>query len=198
MSNERIFFEEHISSLRNLTSLYQYINNNATLMEPKTLLRAEYVLIISAFDNYIHQIVRKKIREAFFQGLPMPSNLNLPVSIFQLIHSTDNQLEQQEILDAGLREVLEKDSYQSPKSVEYALSLISINRLWSTIAPCMDDTAEHIKNQLALIVKRRNQIAHEADLDYSTGFSRDINEQTILDCREFLLKFVSCIDSRIP
>ena len=76
MSNERIFFEEHISSLRNLTSLYQYINNNATLMEPKTLLRAEYVLIISAFDNYIHQIVRKKIREAFFQGLPMPLTLH--------------------------------------------------------------------------------------------------------------------------
>lgn len=49
----------------------------------------------------------------------------------------------------------------------------------------MGDTAEHIRDQLALIVKRRNQIAHESDIDPSTSMLRNIDLQTVNDCRDF-------------
>jgi len=197
MSNEKVFFEEHISSLRNLTAFYQYIHDNATLIEANALLRAEYVLIVSAFDNYLHQIVRRKIRELFFNGQNVSSDLNLPISVFQMIHNESNVVEQQAIFDIELRKIMEKDSYQAPKSVEFALSLININHIWTTVAPCMGDRPDNIRSQLALIVKRRNQIAHEADLDYSTGSPREIYEQTVLECRDFLKKFVTSIDALI-
>ncbi|MCO7126179.1 HEPN domain-containing protein [Sporolactobacillus shoreicorticis] len=197
MSIEKQFFESHIVSLQSLTSLYQYINNNASLVDADALLRAEYVLIVSAFDNYLHQIVRRRIRELFFGGAEVASNLAFPVPVFQMIHDEDDETVQKEIFDAELRKVLEKDSYQSPRGVEYALNLIHIKKIWTDVIPFMEDSAINVKRRLSLIVKRRNQIAHEADVEYNTGFPRDIDEQTVLECREFLSKLVSSIDALI-
>ena len=51
--------------------------------------------------------------------------------------------------------------------------------------------------QLGLIAQRRNQIAHEADIDYSKKMSRTIDVQTVNDCRGFLEKLVVCMDAQI-
>lgn len=197
MSSEKDFFDKQIISLQDITIVFQYMHANASLVNTSSLLRAEYVLIVSAFDNYLHQVVRKKVRESFFGGGDMPSNLNFPISIFQIMNSETNAAEQQMIFDAGLKKVLEKDSYQSPKSLEYALSLINVSHIWTKVAPGIGDTPEHIKSKLSIIVKRRNQIAHEADVDYSTGEPRLIDAQTVLECREFLIMLVAGIDSLI-
>ncbi len=197
MSKEKEFFERHIISLQNLTLIYRYIHNNAPLIEAEPILRAEYVLIISAFDNYLHQIVRKQIRDSFFVGKPISTDLELPMSVFQMINNEDDERSKKEILDSELRKVLEKDSYQSPRGVEYALNLINITKIWAKVSCLMGDSANNIKNRLSLIIKRRNQIAHEADIEYSTDSPRDIDEQTVRDCREFLLNLVTSIDSLI-
>ena len=197
MSGEKSFFEQNITSLHNLTSIYQYINRNATLMDADHLLRAEYVLIVSAFDNYIHHIVRRKIRESFFDGLPVTSELCMPTNIFQTIHNETNPKVQQNIFDAALRKTLEKDSYQSPRSIEYALNLIGINHIWTAVSSIMGVKPKHVKMQLSLIVKRRNQIAHEADIDYSIDSCRSIDELTVMECHKFLKKLVKGIDALI-
>lgn len=197
MSREKDFFESHITSLQNLTLIYNYIHRNASLIDARPILRAEYVLIVSAFDNYLHQIVRRKIRDSFFVGEPISPDLEMSLNVFQLINNEEDKNVQKEILDTELRKVLEKDSYQSPRSVEYALNLINIQRIWNRVADLMEDSAQNIKNRLSLIIKRRNQIAHEADIEYSTSLPRDIEEQTVQDCREFMIKLVSSIDALI-
>lgn len=197
MSNEKIFFDEQVGSLRSLSSIYQYLQDNASLMDADALLRSEYVLIVSTFDNYLHNIVRRKIRESFFASQPLPQGFSLPIEVCQLIRNEPTESVQQGILDAALRQQLEKDSFQSPRSVEYALSLIKINHVWRNASTILGDTPEHIRNQLALIVKRRNQIAHESDIDPSTGMLRNINLQTVIDCRGFLEKLVESIDTQI-
>lgn len=197
MSNEKIFFDEQVGSLRSLSSIYQYLQDNASLMDADALLRSEYVLIVSTFDNYLHNIVRRKIRESFFASQPLPQGFSLPIEICQLIRNEPTESVQQGILDAALRQQLEKDSFQSPRSVEYALSLIKINHVWRNASTILGDTPEHVRNQLALIVKRRNQIAHESDIDPSTGMLRNINLQTVIDCRGFLEKLVESIDTQI-
>lgn len=197
MSNEKNFFIEQIGSLRSLSSIYQYLQDNASLMDADALLRSEYVLIVSTFDNYLHNIVRRKIRESFFASQPLPQGFSLSIEVCQLIRNEPTESVQQSIFDAALRQQLEKDSFQSPRSVEYALSLIKINHVWRNASTIIGDTPEHIRNQLALIVKRRNQIAHESDIDPSTGMLRNITLQTVIDCRSFLEKLVESIDAQI-
>lgn len=197
MSNERNFFSEQIGSLHSLSSIFQYLQDNAGLMDADALLRAEYVLIVSAFDNYLHNIVRRKMRESFFASRPSPQGFSLSIEVCKLIRNEPTESAQQSILDAALRQQLEKDSFQSPGNVEYALGLIKINHVWRNAGTIVGDTPEHIRNQLALIVKRRNQIAHESDMDPSTGMLRNITLQTVTDCRNFLEKLVESIDVQI-
>ena len=195
MSNEKILFDDQITSLRSLSSIHQYLDENAVFMDASALLRSEYVLIVSAFDNYLHNLVRRKIRDNFFNSQFLPPNLSLPITTYLSIHNETSTTIQQQLLDASLRALLEKDSFQSPKSVEYALGLINIKSIWSKVAPIMGDTAEHVRDRLAIIVQRRNQIAHEADIDPSTATLRVINMQTVEDCRDFIQKLVGAVDS---
>lgn len=196
MSIEKNFFDQQLSSLRNLTSIYQYLEENASTMDASAILRAEYVLIVSAFDNYLHCVVRRKICDNFFSSQFLSKNLNLPITDYLSIHSENDPGIQRQLLDVALRRLLEKDSYQSPTSVEYALNLINIKNIWSCCSSSFGDTADNIKNRLAIIIKRRNQIAHESDID-PTGMQRAINNQAIDDCREFFAKFVAFIDTQI-
>lgn len=197
MSNEKTFFDEQIASLRALSSIHQYLAGSAASMDASSLLRSEYVLIVSTFDSYLHNIVRRKIRENFFASSFLPANFNLPITAYLSVHNEPNVAFQQQIFDASLRSILEKDSFQSPKSVEYALGLVNVKSVWTKVSPVMGDTAEHIRDQLALIVKRRNQIAHESDIDPSTSMLRNIDLQTVNDCRDFLQRLVSVIDTFI-
>lgn len=197
MSNEKVFFDTQIGSLRSLSSIYQYLQDNASMMDADSLLRSEYVLIVSTFDNYLHNIVRRKIRENFFASQPLPNDFALSIEVCQLIRNEPTESIQQSILDGALRQHLEKDSFQSPRSVEYALGLIQINHVWRNASTIIGDTPENIRNRLALIVKRRNQIAHESDIDPSTSMPRTIDLATVTECRSFLEKLVESIDSQI-
>lgn len=194
MSSECNFFKSHIATLYTLESLYSYISNSAPTMDASVLLRSEYVLIVSAFDHYVHQIVRRNIVNNFFSPSGTEIKLPIPFDIVQKIVSESDNNVQREILNVEVRKILSKDSYQSPKAVEYALSLIGIKKIWSSIADTMGDAPEHIRNTLALIALRRNKIAHEADINISTGELADIDIETVHDCCEFLGKLVDSID----
>ena len=65
MSTEKTLFDDQVNSLRTLSSIYEFMQQNAIHMDSDALLRAEYVLLVSSFDNYIHNIVRRKIGEDF-------------------------------------------------------------------------------------------------------------------------------------
>lgn len=197
MSSEKDFFDEQIGSLTSLSAIYQYLKDNAGMMDADALFRSEYVLIVSTFDNYLHNIVRRKLREAFFNAQPLPSDFSLSMEVCQMLRNEPIELNQKQILDVALRRSLEKDSFQSPKSVEYALSLIKIKHIWKTASIATGKSAEHIKNQLALIVKRRNQIAHESDIDFATSSLRSISEQDVIECRNFLRELIEVIDTQI-
>lgn len=197
MSDEKDFFNNQIASLRSLSAIFQYLKDNANMMDADALLRSEYILIVSTFDNYLHNIVRRKLRESFFNATPLPNDFSLPIEICQLIRNEPTEPGQQRIIDSALKRSLEKDSFQAPKSVEYALSLIKVKHIWKTASNTIVDTPEHIRDQLALIVHRRNQIAHESDIEFSTGVLRSISMQDVIDCRNFLEKLVEIIDTQI-
>lgn len=197
MSSEKILFDEQLNSLQTLSSIYGFIKKSAPHMDADALLRAEYVLLVSSFDNYIHNIVRRKIGENFFASNPMPKDFSLPIEVFQLMRMDGTESGQKSLLDSYLNKLLAKDSFQSPKSIEYALGLIDISKIWTAAASTFCNTADNVKNELALIVQRRNQIAHEADVDITTGLPRAISIEVVSDCRNFLQLLVKSIDTQV-
>ena len=197
MSNEKTLFDEQVNSLQTLSSMYGFMKQSTVHMDLDALLRAEYVLLVSSFDNYIHDIVRRKICDKFFASDPLTEDLSISIEVFRLMRADGTETGQRSLLDSYLNRLLSKDAFQSPKSIEYALGLIGISKIWAASTGAFGDTAENIKNRMALIVQRRNQIAHEADIDRSTGLPRTISIDTVKDCRTFLQVFVGAIDAQI-
>lgn len=197
MSNDKSMFEEQILSLQKLSSIYHYLKCNAPSMDGSSLLRAEYVLIISAFDNYLHRIVTAGVQNRFFGSEDICDGVSIPLQAYRAVLNEENTEMQRAIFGEALKGVLEKDSFQSPKNVEYALGLIGIKNIWSSISKGFNDTATNIKKSLSIMVKRRNQIAHESDMEASTAMARSISPQDVEDCRRFIGKLVSEIDKLV-
>lgn len=197
MSSERDFFQQQACSLKNLSSMYQYLRRSAPHMESDNLLRAEYVLLVSAFDNYLHNIVRRIIREKFFSSKTLTENLSLSINEIQSICTEEDRLTREQLLDGALRRILKLSSFQGPKSVEFALKLIDISKIWTVASQKFGMSAEKVKKQLSLLVDRRNQIAHESDVDYFAGEAREIDQKTVDTCRDFLETLIEVIDAEI-
>lgn len=195
MTADKINFEKCIDTCQEINAVYSYLqSNHVEALSIDSILRAEFVLLVSALDFYIHQIVCHKIVHDFFNGILVCEENLISMSVIQQLDRATDQPSKEQILYASLKKRLSKDSFQSSRNIEYALGLIGKKKIWSALSNVMGDTADNIKNTLDLIVQRRNQIAHEADIEIHTGTYRPISQSTVDDCRAFLSTLVTSID----
>jgi len=199
MSNALDIFKKNIDSINSLGSIYMYFENNKVkALDFSEILRAEYVLLVSAFDHFIHEVVKEgmlKIFEGSKSANKNFDNFSITLKTLNLILSAEHQHEKKAILDGEIKKITAKDSYQSPSSVEKALNLIDINNIWSIVSPHMGISPKDIKDQLALIVNRRNKIAHEADFDTLIGAKNPIDRLLVDEVKTFLTKLVYSVHS---
>lgn len=142
------------------------------------------MLVVSAFDCYIHDVVLRGMVE-MFQGNKITNSkyeeFCMPISaVTELLRAKDER-EKTLIFNYSVKKILSKDSYQAPTSVEYALGLISIKSVWSQIGKYMNMSAEDVKRELSLIVFRRNKIAHESDIQDIVSMDKSPIERSDLD-----------------
>lgn len=168
-------FTLNLQSVKDLGQIYVLVSTNFPLIEENAdeILRAKIVLMVSAFDTFIHDIVKIGMGEIFAGRRPSHSKYNdfkFSLSALNNINGSIVQNEKINYFEAELEKINSNDSFQSPKSIEYALGLIDIKSVWTLVNPFMRNLgAENIKNRLGLIVQRRNKIAHESDHNPVTG-----------------------------
>jgi hypothetical protein len=81
-------------------------------------------------------------------------------------------------------------AYQSPENIADGLSYIWDEKYkWQKIATAMAIDENQARTQLKLIVDRRNKIAHEADLDITSGGKFAISRP---DCESIVLFIERC------
>ncbi len=183
-------YEKNILSINNSISIYRYLRTQAKNLDASILLRSQFVLIVSAFDTYVHSLVVDEIMKSFFSpGQILKMEIDIPLSLaFEIRNSTE--VEQKEKMYTFLVKKLSKDSFQSPKSIEYAFLILSISKIWTRLSDKMGMRAEDVKNTLSLIVNRRNKIAHESDWNNITGTFEDIEIEDVLQCKDFINNIV--------
>ncbi len=138
------------------------------------LLRAALVLGVSALDRYVHERVVKRIvpslrsssltsRQEAFQ---IPATLALALSADLLKAQKAGKLRRpaNEVRKV-LQETLHKRPFQSWRELEEAFALIGITDLAQQVQSAGKlANLKLFKRQLDQIVRRRNEIVHEADL----------------------------------
>ena len=160
------YFIMNLDRARNLGVVFSAISKQTTgAIDLSDLLRAELVLSVSAFDYFIHEVVRSGVLEAFEGKRPKsPAYLRfeVPLSSVHLASSKDGSIDW---LDEIVRLKHSWRSFQHADKVGEALRLVITGNPWQRISNELQMPADSAKRQLNAIVDRRNQIAHEADAD---------------------------------
>jgi hypothetical protein len=194
MTTAKRLFENNLSNIEVISVLYDYFLIHLPAIDLTELLRAQYVMIVSAFDYYIHNLVRENILDIFYDASKKIPNIKISLNIVNVLLQESNKDEQRRILDTEVKNILSRYSYQSSINVENAMGLIGVRKIWSKIASNLNQSSEDIKNRLNLIVNRRNKIAHESDINFITGAKECIDKAIVIDTIDFLKRLVNEID----
>ena len=185
-------FKANIEEAKNLTSLYEYLENSIrSPLSFDDLLRSQIVYSVSAFDKLIHDVILIGMMEIFtYKRQPTPKYLAEPISTSvynDLISATVPPKEH--IFEKAIIEKLKTISYQDPKKVAEGLSYIwDEKQKWQKIAIGMATDDKTVRTTLKLIVDRRNTIVHEADINPSTNQKYSIDKNECQSITEFLCK----------
>ena len=186
-------FRANIGRIRNLDAMYK-TGQTTAIPDLSDILRAELVMAVSALDHYIHEIVRLGMLEAYSgHRIQTPAFLRFQVTLESALQGisapmSDNWLEDQ------IRTRHSYQSFQHPDNIANAIRLISDAQLWNGVAKHLGRSPQDVKNELILIVDRRNKIAHEADMDASFPGKRwPINDVLVDDAINFIEQIAEAI-----
>lgn len=206
-------FRENITRVRDLGGLHTALDNTTTsVMDLTDLLRAQIVMIVSALDLYIHETTRVGMLAVYNGERPQTDAfLRFRVTLgsaMQGISSVGKDDDKEEgdgkkkwlddkWLDVEIRERHGHQSFQDPNNIADAIRLFSSCELWPSVAKQLNLDVKDVKDQLSAIVKRRNQIVHEADLvpTYPGTTTRwSISPADVTSTLDFIEKICEAID----
>jgi hypothetical protein len=187
-------YTANIGRARDLHALFVNMKATAGALDLTDILRASIVSAVSAFDTFIHEITRIGMVEIFKSARPKTDAfLRFPVSMENvfLVVATPGDTKW---LEDEIRSQHGWLSFQQPDKVADAIRLFSGKELWKEVGGLLGIDPKSAKNRLALIVDRRNKIAHEADMDPTSPGSRwPIDEMLVQDAIDTLEQIAGAI-----
>jgi hypothetical protein len=161
-------FRTNIERVRNLGTIFKALESQTTgILDLSDILRAELVLAVSALDHYIHELVRQGMVETYHgHRIQTPAYLRFQVSLESSLQGIATPTSDDWLQD----QISERHGYQSfqhPDKIAAAIRLVSDAELWNEVSNRLGQPSQDVKERLKIIINRRNQIAHEADMDPS-------------------------------
>lgn len=159
---------DNLRRAESLVGLYISLSSRTTVaLDLSDLLRAAFVMAISALDQFVHEVTRGgmlEIHEGTRASTPAYERFGIPLA---QLAAVSNPATARAALDLEIRQRHGHLSFQQPDKIADALRHVAPDGLWAAVALAMDRDAKGLKQELSLIVDRRNKIAHEADVDPS-------------------------------
>ncbi len=201
-------FQSNIQASDKLVAMYRELRGSRNLgargrldaanQDLLWLPRSALVASISALDTYVHSVVNERLPRLFDPPNTLPDplcdqlaqlvaikNANTFKQAIPLLkaHDTIHQLLRK--LDDS---VLRFQSFQAPDKIVEAYRLIGCENIFDGVSnqwPGPNTAADNIRRKLAGYVQRRNQIAHEGDLE-ANGQQRPMQPNYAVQCCDFV------------
>jgi RiboL-PSP-HEPN len=190
-------FRISIARVRDLIAVHNSLKAQASsVLDLSDMLRASLVLAVSALDYYIHEVVRIGMLEIHRgQRTEPPAFSRFQISLGSARVGINAGQNIDSWLEDEIRQRHSYKSFQQPDIIADGIRLISDKKLWEEVSINMGSPAKDIKQQLSLIVDRRNKIAHETDIDptLSIGNRWPIDELLVNEAVDFLEQVVESI-----
>ena len=196
MDSPLLLYERNSKTVKELYDIYNAVISHLPLLAQcaDEILRAQLVLIVSAFDCYMHDCVRIGLMGTYCGLRDNAGPFQVSFELLVAIEKGETAQEKRQLLESALGKKLSEESYHSPKGVEHAMSLIGIKKIWTLLSANMHMNACDIRTQLGLIVDRRNKIVHEADYNLITGLKSPISISHVEAVVDFMDKCVLALD----
>lgn len=166
-------FGQNVAKVRDLHGLYGSLKAATTdAIDLSDLLRAEIVLVVSALDAFVHELVLIGMLET--QNALRPPSLafgrfTISMTSVQIALAGGPA---SSWLEAEIRAAHGWLTFQRPDKIADAVRLISDAKMWDGVAATLAMPVGTVKAELNSIVDRRNKIAHESDLDPTSPGTR--------------------------
>jgi len=185
-------FESSISQVDELLAIHYYLQSVPVTQVTDNILRAALSMIVSAIDTSVHELIVNAIMYEIKEDKSVFKIDNIRIGI-SASKETDlgNRLR---IIESELRRQYTKESFQSSRQIESALATIGINKIWKKLSDITGQPPQDIKIKLDLLVRRRNQIVHEGDLDHLHSL-REIEREDLERSLEFAKELTNGIIS---
>jgi len=192
-------FMLNILEVKKLNDLYTFnLQTLSSGIDINGLLRTQLVFVVSALDQYIHQVVITEVKNILILRTLSPisfSKLLIGLDSLNLLLDTLDINDMLPIIEKDISIKLGWKSFQQPDKINEALRMVCDCNIWDGVSALLHRTNKEIKEQLSLIVKRRDCIAHEADFDIANQCQYPINEQMTKEAVNFIITIVFMIDS---
>ena len=161
--------------------------------ELSDLLRIQLVNAVSAFDKFLHDLVRigvvsqlkgdMDMEKKTLSAIQIDAGTYIRLTELSASASASDQLELHKLLENRVELVLKTMSFQSPEKIKDALSYIwSEPHKWNKLATEMSLSENELRDSICLYVDRRNQIVHEGDFDTFSMLRRSIEPKHVENC----------------
>lgn len=181
-------FSTNIEEVRKTHLIATSLNMpSSSIVDTSSILRSCIVLSVSAIDHLIHELTIIGMREIFNGTRPATTKYNshnVSLGFMNAITSTPPVV----TFESEIRKNLGWQTFQRPDKIKDAIALFNSLQFWQQVALVMGDTENNIKNQLNLIVDRRNMIAHEADIEPIFKTKRPISDTDVSATIDFIEK----------
>jgi len=167
-------FKANIQAIKDLDGLYTHLHGTLRLPDDllSDLLRTQLVNAVSALDKLVHELVQAGMIQIFLGNKSPTSKYNaftLPMATVTDIRNATDLQPPEYFFSVEVFQRNKALSFQKPDKIADALSHIwDESHKWQKITQKMGlEDQNAVKTHLDAIVSRRNQIVHEADLDYN-------------------------------
>jgi hypothetical protein len=170
-------FRRNLGYARRLATAGQHLGRlKVGAFEVSDVYRAAWVQSVAALDHWVREEVRARMRRlASPLGGSKPKGFSMfSIPLGQVEQILQSQTDLVDVVDQQLTRVRGHMSYQSPANIREAFRLVSdVEDLWAKAASVLTDraadgtsvTGQQVKDRLTEVVRRRNKIAHESDMD---------------------------------
>ncbi len=192
-------FRSNLKYVRSLVSIERVLHTQTTpALDTSDVLRAALVMAVSALDQYCHEKVRQEMLNIKNGMRPTTDSYNRFTVTLRAVDRALSNPQSDEWLDDEIRSRHSFRAFQKSDKIKEAINLISGTNVWQLVASDLGTDSNTIRTQLDLIVDRRNQITHEADLDPGNpGVRWPILDADVQLSIDFIEGLVEAIDKRI-
>lgn len=159
--------------------------------------RAAWVQAIAALEHWVQEeVLRRVAEEAAKDGPDMPRRLrDYPLPLHCVERAQRGETTTAEVVAERVRQDIVRQTLQNPDAIAKVMALVTDVKVWREAAKWINRWSQYrtsydekrLRGQYILLLRRRNQIAHDADLiDGDLKQRRPISEADVADALNWI------------